>query len=224
MRRKRVPMVWFVTAVAAGALVISSIVPAWSAEPAAAELLLISTRDACDIPPPTAIQLPCWHLGKDNQWVRADQAPFLAADCSTPNIVFVHGNRTNACEAVEDGWGMYLALKKAAAGRPFRLVIWSWPSDRIQGGDRLDVQVKAARSELDSYYLAATLDRMGVDTPTCLIGYSFGADDRRDSRTFGRRRICRSHTSSARRSPKANSRRTIGSGHGCKRFGPVRCK
>jgi hypothetical protein len=112
----------------------------------------------------------------DNQWVRNDRAPFLAdAGSVVPCVFFVHGNRTSACDAVEVGWGVYSALKAAAAGRPFRFVIWSWPSDRIQGRSRVDTQVKAARSEVDSYYLAATLDRMPPNAPVCLIGYSFGA-------------------------------------------------
>ncbi len=53
--------------------------------------------------------------------------------------------------------------------------IWSWPADQIRGGPRKDAQVKAARSDAQSFYLAAWLERLAPEIPVTLIGYSFGA-------------------------------------------------
>ena len=77
--------------------------------------------------------------------------------------------------AIQEGWSLYHAIRAAACDRPFRLVVWSWPSERIQGGLRHDAQVKAARSDVQAHYLALCLDRMSPDVPVNLVGHSFGA-------------------------------------------------
>jgi hypothetical protein len=105
--------------------------------------------------------------------VAADQF-FDHAATETPVVVFVHGNRTDRCDAISEGWPVFRRLRQQAAGRPFRLVIWSWPAERV-GGPRRDVLLKASRSDTQSFYLAAWLDRLPPDTPVSLIGYSFGA-------------------------------------------------
>jgi hypothetical protein len=55
-----------------------------------------------------------------------------------------------------------------------RFVIWSWPSDEIRGPLR-DVRAKAARSDVDAYYLGTFLARMQPSDRVGLVGYSFGA-------------------------------------------------
>jgi len=62
----------------------------------------------------------------------------------------------------------------ADAGRPFRLVIWSWPTERVLKRHRPDLQLKAAYSDIEAYYLAQRLRRLNPQTPVTLIGYSFG--------------------------------------------------
>ena len=45
-----------------------------------------------------------------------------------PTTIFLHGNRIDPDAAVEEAWCLYQEMQAQAAGRPFRLVIWSWPS------------------------------------------------------------------------------------------------
>ncbi|NLS94486.1 MAG: hypothetical protein GXX96_20200 [Planctomycetaceae bacterium] len=109
-------------------------------------------------------------------WEQADSEAFFAgAAADRPVIVFVHGNRAGFCDAVNDGWPVYQRLRCESGGRPFQFVIWSWPADQIRGGPRNDALVKAGRSDVQSFYLAAWLDHLPLQTPVTLIGYSFGA-------------------------------------------------
>jgi pimeloyl-ACP methyl ester carboxylesterase len=110
------------------------------------------------------------------EWEQADAKSFFGnTDASEPVIVFIHGNRTDSLAAVREGWPVYQRLLSESAGQSFRFVIWSWPAERIRGGPRKDALVKAARSDTQSFYLAAWLDRLPTQTPVALIGYSFGA-------------------------------------------------
>ena len=150
-----------------------------SALAAVDQLWLISTREA-----PSACcqgtvgpEAFCYHrLDDSGQWAAADLPAFLASsDPAMPTTIFIHGNRTDAQRAVDMGFQFYQQLKCQSNGRPFRMVIWSWPSDRVCGGARLDAQTKACRSDAESLYLAAILDRLPAKAPVALIGYSFGA-------------------------------------------------
>jgi pimeloyl-ACP methyl ester carboxylesterase len=111
-----------------------------------------------------------------SNWEPADADGFFSQAASDgPVVVFIHGNRTDRCDAIRDGWPVYQRLLCLSGGRPFRFVIWSWPADQICGGPRKDALVKAARSDAQSFYLAAWLERLPSEIPVTLIGYSFGA-------------------------------------------------
>jgi len=149
---------------------------AQAAPPARDSLWLISTRQLSGCEPAGQDEPQCWYLGENHQWAAADLKTFLDCDDPyVPTVFFLHGNRFASREAVETGCGVYRFLKQQADSRPFRFVIWSWPSDRIAGSNRLDAQVKAARSELESLYLAQCIRRIHPDVPVSLIGHSFGA-------------------------------------------------
>ena len=151
---------------------------AWAAEPPPSQIWLISTRHApyssdCGA---DAAGLGYWRLGADNQWLAADLKGFLAADePAVPTVVCIHGNRSEEADAVSEGWSLYHILHSLAPNQPMRYVIWSWPAERIGGRNRADVQVKAARSDGQSGYLAQLIRRMNPKVPVSLVGYSFGA-------------------------------------------------
>jgi len=150
--------------------------PVVAAEP----LWLISTREA---PVNSCCQgtvgpeaFDYHYCNNDGQWTDADLPAFLATnDPAVPTTIFVHGNRTDRQSAAEMGCQIYRRLQCAAEGRPFRLVIWSWPSERMSCGARADARIKACRSDAESFYLANVLDRLPSPSPVALIGYSFGA-------------------------------------------------
>ncbi len=112
----------------------------------------------------------------DRQWLESDAEAFHAADVSEgPTCFYIHGNRISHCEAIQEGFQVLKCLKSQSEGRKFRLVIWSWPSMQINGGNRQDVRVKAARSDTQAYYLAGCLRQMDANAQVGMIGYSFGA-------------------------------------------------
>jgi hypothetical protein len=160
-------------AVLVTALVESALVPAAAR---AEEVWLISTREIPSCSPPAEARPQYWHLAAEGQWAAADRAAFLASDDpAVPTVFFLHGNRSDADDAVQTGWDVYQCLVEQAGGRPLRLVIWSWPADRIPGRLRPDVRIKAARSDVESRYLAEAIDAIRPGAPVCLVGYSFGA-------------------------------------------------
>lgn len=109
-------------------------------------------------------------------WEQSDSEGFFTTTAvDEPLIVFIHGNRTDSCDAIREGWPVYERLLAESGGQPFRFVIWSWPADHVRGGPRQDALVKAARSDGQSLYLAAWLERLPPEVPLTLIGYSFGA-------------------------------------------------
>ncbi len=164
------------------AVIAALLLAGWN-HPAAADdpstsIWLIGTRCAprCGNVDDATHKIRYWRQDVDRQWLPADGEEFFAdSDPSVPTIVFVHGNRADRGTAVGDGWRLYRQIALISAGRPIRLVFWSWPSDRIRGRNRRDVQTKAAYSDTQSYYLADWLGKMPPQVPVSLVGYSFGA-------------------------------------------------
>ena len=91
-----------------------------------------------------------------------------------PTTVLIHGNGTDEDWAVRHGNEFYGLMKQQACGRPFRLIIWSWPADRVVRRIRPDVQIKVCRSDVEAYYLARVLPNLPKGTPLSLVGYSLG--------------------------------------------------
>lgn len=151
------------------------VVALWAAAGSAAdELWLVSTRragtgaaldEAADV----------WRLGDDCQWQTQTLGALVERGDAVPTTYFIHGNETDDDRAVEMGYQVYGLLQCHAGARAFRLVIWSWPSERVCRRRRADLQLKACRSNAEAYYLGQCLDRARPETPTCLVGYSYGA-------------------------------------------------
>jgi hypothetical protein len=157
------------------ALLLGLALPASAAE-APPQVWLISTRSLphCDdlnqSPPP----LDYWRLDDQCQWSAADAKAFRATDDpAVPTVLFVHGNRTDAGEAVDKGWNTYQSIR-AQTDRPLRYVIWSWPADREFRRNGPDVRLKAAYSDVEAWYLAQWLADIRPGVRVSLIGHSFG--------------------------------------------------
>jgi esterase/lipase superfamily enzyme len=136
---------------------------------------LVSTREAtrcCDSDCATS-GVRCWRLNEDCGWSSAAPGDFRDG-AAIPTVVFVHGNRTDADDAVAMGMHVYQAIRSETCGRPFRYVIWSWPADRVYRRVRPDAQLKAAYGDAEGCYLADWLANLQSDVKVSLIGYSFG--------------------------------------------------
>ena len=113
--------------------------------------------------------------GGCGQWQASDSALFqTSAAANVPTIVLIHGYGTDDDWAVRHGNTFYSLLKQRACGRPFRLIVWSWPADRAERRIRSDVQIKVCRSDVDAYYLARVLSDLPKGAPLGLVGYSLG--------------------------------------------------
>jgi hypothetical protein len=138
---------------------------------------LISTRQARYAGPcgDEVPELTYHELDRDNNcWRSVCAADFPnKVKPKLPTIFVVHGNRYKADEVVEDAWPVYAQLE--ADKKPYRLVIWSWPSEQVCRRRRPDTQLKAQRTELESLYLARCLNHFDRDVPLNLVGFSFGS-------------------------------------------------
>jgi len=146
-------------------------------------ILLISTREVglrCDGAAMLA-NLRYEELEVDDHGQRAwrQLAPSEAAvqlSEPMPTVVYVHGNRVASGMDKSTGLAFYHTMaRRKPSDSPLRFVIWSWPSTRIAGGPVHDYEVKAARTLPVGWQLAWTIDRLPVETPLALVGYSYGA-------------------------------------------------
>lgn len=171
-RSKSVFAVAAALAVAFGSAVAAAEKPAAAA---AQQLWLIDTRCAprCgDLE--SGLARIAYYRCDGGTWQPSDAAAFRASgDPAAPTVIAIHGNRTDPDWAVKFGSSIYAQLQQRAAGRPFRLVIWSWPSEQV-ARNRPDAQIKASWSDSDAYYLARTLPSIPPGGPVSLIGYSLG--------------------------------------------------
>ena len=154
------------------------LLPASLAAAESGEVWLISTRCAplCGDLETGRTAIEFWRWSAGDSWLPANAADFVrSGQAAAPTTIFIHGDRTDSDLAVEHGWLLYGHMEEAAQGKPFRLVIWSWPADRIARRPRSDAQQKADFSDVQAYYLARFLGDMRADVPVCLVGYSFGA-------------------------------------------------
>jgi hypothetical protein len=175
------------------------------------QLWLISTRSA---PLSGDLQsgqkaIGYWRLSPDCQWQASDAESFRGGDDpAVPTTVLIHGNREDADDAIEFAWPIYCRMLQIAKDRPFRLVIWSWPSEKMCRRNRPDVQLKFCYCDAQSYYMAACIEGMSGDVPLCLLGYSMGAQIAAGSLQLlaGGEVACR--TLPGRNSPDKSPRRT----------------
>ena len=115
-------------------------------------------------------------MGDDCDCQPADAQDFRAADDpATPTVVFIHGNNTDADEAVMKGWYVYESIRAQVGDKAFRFVIWSWPADRLHHvRNRRNTRFNAVQCDVESYYLAAWLGGLRPGVKVCLAGHSFG--------------------------------------------------
>ncbi len=106
-------------------------------------------------------------------WVAStDRNFFETFDSQVPLLVVIHGNWMTRTEAKAYGKAFHLLSRNTG---PHRLLIWSWPSEKINCRIRLDAQIKASRADAQSEYLIAFLRSLPVDSKVSLVGFSFGS-------------------------------------------------
>ncbi|HWA97614.1 MAG TPA: hypothetical protein VG713_03955 [Pirellulales bacterium] len=111
-------------------------------------------------------------------WQPSSVDEFRAScDPSVATVFFIHGNRIDADEAVQQGMTTFARLRLAAGeGLRVRFVIWSWPSEpMIPIAIARDADLKAGRTDTEAHYVANVLAKIPAECPLSMIGFSFGA-------------------------------------------------
>lgn len=141
------------------------------------EFWQLSTRHLCGCPSPELAASIAVHQRLDadgrSAWVARSLAELFHADSERATVFYVHGNRVTADDATTNGWRLYQTLV-ADDSPPVRIVVWSWPSERVRGPLR-DVRSKAARTEDEAYYFGWTLRQFESRQRVGVFGYSYGA-------------------------------------------------
>jgi hypothetical protein len=125
-----------------------------------------------DEPPQIIVQKRTAEQG----WTPSSLDEFLTSDdpCM-PTCFAIHGNQVESGEALVHGMMAYCRLIACFPEKqPVRFVIWSWPSQKMDGILQ-DVRIKAARTPTESKYLAWVLNRINPETKVSLVGFSYGA-------------------------------------------------
>ncbi|MDR2116221.1 MAG: alpha/beta hydrolase [Planctomycetaceae bacterium] len=92
-----------------------------------------------------------------------------------PLLIVVHGNWMSAGKAQNYGYTFDRLLEKIENPNKYRLLIWSWSSERTFCGIRKDVLAKAQRADNQANHLLAFLQKLKPNSNVSLIGFSFGA-------------------------------------------------
>lgn len=141
-------------------------------------LWLVSTRSTsyCSPTDKQTDRLKYWRRDAACKWQSSNLPELLATDdLQVTTLVYVHENRVTRYESFRRAVVLQAKLSRAVPpDRPFRLIVISWPADRIGWRPRPDIQAKAQRSEAHGYYLAWLLDQMNPQIPIGLFGNSFG--------------------------------------------------
>lgn len=108
-----------------------------------------------------------------NRWVPATQDDFLSThDPDIPLIVVIHGNWMKYHEAKAHGIRFHQASENRGA---HRLLVWSWPSERVLRNIRQDALLKARRADVQAEFLATFLRKLRPGSKVSLVGFSFGS-------------------------------------------------
>jgi hypothetical protein len=142
------------------------------------QLWLVSTRFAssCDPSEAETAKLKFWRCDADRRWRASRLGEMLQADEAPANtLVYIPENRVGRDESFRRAWHIFASVSRAVPpDQRVRLIVISWPSDRIGRRQRPDAQIKAQRSEVHAFYLAWLLDKMNPDAPVGLFGHSYG--------------------------------------------------
>lgn len=145
---------------------------------AGSELWIVSTRNLpidgdCCAPKfaPCVFRYIC-----GRGFVQATLAEVIADEnVDRPTFIYIHGNDSDADDAAETALDLYKRLLNSRCAVPFRLIVWSWPSEQVANCVRQDARIKACRTNIEGYFLAVFVDLLPAHIHVGLAGYSYGA-------------------------------------------------
>ncbi|WP_145098650.1 hypothetical protein [Rosistilla carotiformis] len=98
----------------------------------------------------------------------------VAEDRSYLNVIYFHGNRFTAQEAIDRSLRIYRYVNRRCHNQTkIRWILWSWPSDPILN-PLTDVRSKADRADTQALYAGRVLQHFPAPDRLEMVGYSFG--------------------------------------------------
>ena len=92
-----------------------------------------------------------------------------------PICIVVHGSFMDSPSVLPDSHMTWSWLKSGACGRPFQMIYFSWPSDRMLSPfASIDVAILGSRASRNGFYLASLIQSLPPECPICLVGHSHG--------------------------------------------------
>lgn len=89
-----------------------------------------------------------------------------------PILIYVHGNRATAEDAITGGEEI---MKHLPADKSYRLIIWHWDTQKSRLRVKNEYAEKAYMADFQGVYFAHFVQNIPSNTRVTLIGYSFGA-------------------------------------------------
>lgn len=139
------------------------------------DLWIINTRTATlELPDADnyhQLQFKRWNP-TNKKWLDSSRQEFRQTqDVSVPLLFLIHGNWTKYNEAVQDA----VQFQQKMGGVKCRMVIWTWPSERVDIRPRVDIKQKASRADMQAAYIVWFLREIKPHSRVTLAGFSFGA-------------------------------------------------
>lgn len=143
--------------------------------PGCIDFWIVST---CRVPPgrnpaEALDRIVVWHR-EPAGWIAYSYSAFVAStDTNVPVCFYVNGIFTSAESAGNESQKLFVNV--GAGLPPFRGVHWQWPSDYEYGVSlREQVNRALARSQMESLYLATTIESLRTVPTVSLVGHSLG--------------------------------------------------
>jgi esterase/lipase superfamily enzyme len=109
---------------------------------------------------------------QNNRWESSNAGEFFdSQNPDVPVIVFAPGYTSTTANTIEVGLGITRILP---SDKPYRMVFWNWPSQRIVHTLRPDIRAKIPVTVANGYYLSRFLQSLKPQSCVCLLGFSFG--------------------------------------------------
>ena len=112
---------------------------------------------------------------EDGLWTTSSKQAFDKGK-EIPTCLVIHGSPASDEFAMGLSMDVYYSLSSfLGPGKEIRIVIWSWPADKMHASLIKDFRDQTIRGERQGYYLAHFIDEMRAACPVMVVGYSMGA-------------------------------------------------
>lgn len=141
----------------------------------ASDLWMIDTRQASMAVPDEEhyhrLTFECWDATR-RRFAPSTRQEFLAtSDSDTPLLFLIHGNWMKRSEAVTLARDFHRRVEHERC----RVIMWTWPSEKVSCRPRVDINVKATRADRQASYVVWFLRELKQDSRVTLAGFSLGA-------------------------------------------------